>query len=89
MDKATDFLTVVTTAVLWCKVVLLHKSRQVDHNMADEVRKAKVTSTNKLSAFTRKKKHLTQLLDGGALSEKLHAAYKDLLDAFKVLEQSH
>ena len=57
--------------------------------MADEVRKAKITRTNKLSAFTQKKNHLTQLLDGGASSEKLHAAYKDLSDAFKVLEHSH
>ena len=57
--------------------------------MADEVRKAKITRTNKLSAFTRKKNHLTQLLEGGASSEKLHAAYKDLSDAFKVLEHSH
>ena len=57
--------------------------------MADEVKKAKVTRTNKLSAFTRKKNHLIQLLNGGAQSEKLNAAYKELSDAFKVLEQSH
>ena len=57
--------------------------------MVDEVRKAKVARTNKQSAFTRKKNHLVQLLDGAAQSEKLNAAYKDLSEAFKILEQAH
>ena len=54
--------------------------------MADEIKKAKVTRQNKLSAFTRKKNHLTQLIDGGAQSAKLEEAYRALSDAFKALE---
>ena len=57
--------------------------------MVDEVRKAKVVRTSKQSAFTRKKNHLVQLLEGAAQSNKLNAAYKDLSDSFKILEQAH
>ena len=56
--------------------------------MVDENKRAKVTRTNKLSAFTRKKNHLKQLLDGGAQSVKLEEVYRELLDAFKILEQA-
>ena len=54
--------------------------------MAEEIKKAKVTRQNKLSAFTRKRNHLKQLIDGGAQSAKLEEAYRALSDAFKVLE---
>ena len=57
--------------------------------MVDEVRKAKVVRTSKQGAFTRKKNHLVQLLEGAAQSNKLNAAYKDLSDSFKILEQAH
>ena len=56
--------------------------------MVDENKRAKVTRTNKLSAFTRKKNHLKQLLDGGAQSVKLEEVYRELSDAFKILEQA-
>ena len=54
--------------------------------MADPVRKAKAVRVSKLGAFTRKKNHLTQLLEGGARSVKLKEVYGDLTDAFKDLE---
>ena len=57
--------------------------------MADEVRKAKVARTNKLSAFTRKRNHLQSLIDGGASGSKLKDAYNDLSDAFNTLERFH
>lgn len=57
--------------------------------MVDEVRKANVVRTSKQGAFTRKKNHLVQLLEGAAQSNKLNAAYKDLSDSFKILEQAH
>ena len=56
--------------------------------MVDENKRAKVTRTNKLSAFTRKKNHLKQLLDGGAQSVKLEEVYRELSDAFKILVQA-
>ena len=46
--------------------------------MADSVKKAKAIRISKLGAFTRKKNHLAQLLDGGADSAKLKDVYADL-----------
>ena len=54
--------------------------------MADSVKKAKAIRVSKLGAFTRKKNHLTQLLEGGANSIKLKEVYGDLSTAFKELE---
>ena len=57
--------------------------------MADAVKKAKAVRISKLGAFTRKKNHLVQLLDGGAVSVKLQEIYLDLSNAFKDLEKAH
>ena len=54
-----------------------------------EVKKAKVVRTNKMAAFTRKRNHLQQLIDGGAQGSKLKEAYGELADAFKTLESVH
>ena len=56
--------------------------------MADELRKAKVTRTNKMSAFTRKRNHLQQLVDGAAPCSKLVEVYVELSDAYSALEQA-
>ena len=54
--------------------------------MADSVKKAKAIRVSKLGTSTRKKNHLTQLLEGGANSIKLKEVYGDLSAAFKELE---
>ena len=56
--------------------------------MADSVKKAKAIRVSKLGAFTRKKNHLTQLLDGGADSTKLKEVYADLSKAYADLEKA-
>ena len=56
--------------------------------MADSVKKAKAIRVNKLGVFTRKKNHLTQLLDGGADSTKLEEVYADLSKAYADLEKA-
>ena len=58
-------------------------------DMADSIKKCKAIRISKLGAFTRKKNHLTQLLEGGANSVKLREVYGDLLNAFKDLENAH
>ena len=58
-------------------------------DMADEVKKAKAVRVSKRGVFTRKKNHLQQLLDGGALPEILKKAYDDMAESFKVLEGAH
>ena len=57
--------------------------------MAEEARKARVTRTNKMSAFTRKRNHLQQLLDGAAPGTKLTEVYTELSDAYLALERAH
>ena len=57
--------------------------------MSDEVKKAKAVRVSKRGVFTRKKNHLQQLLDGGALPENLKKAYDDMAESFKVLEDAH
>ena len=52
------------------------------------MKKAKAVRISKLGAFTRKKNHLVQLLDGGAVSVKLQEVYLDLSNAFKDLEKA-
>ena len=42
-----------------------------------------------MAAFTRKRNHLHQLIEGGAQSAKLKEAYMELSDAFKTLESVH
>ena len=56
--------------------------------MADAIKKAKAVRISKLGSFTRKKNHLQQLLDGGAVSTKLKEVYAELSEAFKALEQA-
>ena len=56
--------------------------------MADAVKKAKAVRISKLGSFTRKKNHLQQLLDSGAVSTKLNEVYAELSEAFKALEQA-
>ena len=56
--------------------------------MADSIKKAKAIRVSKLGAFTRKKNHLAQLLDGGADSAKLKDVYADLSKAYTDLEKA-
>ena len=57
--------------------------------MADEAKKAKNIRRSKLGSFTRKKNHITSLLDGGAKGVKLKTEYDELVALYKVLEQAH
>ena len=56
--------------------------------MADELKKARGVRRSKLGSFTRKKNHISQLLEGGANSEKLKSEYSELVAAFKRLEET-
>ena len=56
--------------------------------MADETRRAKVIRSNKMSAFTRKRNHLQQLIDGVAPSAKLIEVYTELSEAYSSLEKA-
>ena len=49
--------------------------------MADEIKQAKAVRRAKQGNFTRKKNHITQLLEGSAKGDKLKAVYAELLDA--------
>jgi len=56
--------------------------------MAEELKKARGVRRSKLGSFTRKKNHISQLLEGGANSEKLKSEYSELVAAFKRLEEA-
>ena len=56
--------------------------------MGDEIRQAKAVRRTKLGNFTRKKNHITQLLEGGAKGAKLKEVYGELSDTYKVLEKA-
>ena len=58
-------------------------------DMAETLKKAKLTRKNKLSSFTRKQKHLSTLIDGGADGKILEKNYEELSEAFKELEKAH
>ena len=57
--------------------------------MSEALKRAKAVRVSKKGVFTRKKNHLQQLLDGGALYERLKEAYTEMADAFKTLESAH
>ena len=57
--------------------------------MADELKKLKNLRRNKLSAFTRKQKHLQSLVDGQSDKDKLVEVLAELKEALKVLEEAH
>ena len=57
--------------------------------MAEAVKKAKVNRKNKLASFTRQKKRLKSLIEGGSEEPVLRQAYSELSDAYKVVENAH
>ena len=57
--------------------------------MSEALKRAKALRISKRGVFTRKKNHLQQLLDGGALYERLKEAYTEMADAFRTLESAH
>ena len=58
-------------------------------DMAEAAKKAKMNRKNKLSAFTRIKKRLETLLDGGSEESLLREVYMELADSYMVVEKSH
>ena len=71
--------TTVCLQQFWCESVPV---------MADaaEVRRFKAKRTNEMNMFTPKQNHLQTLLEGEALTQKLHQAYEEL---HKALEGMH
>ena len=58
-------------------------------DMAENVKRAKITRKSKLGVFTRKKNHLKALIDGGADSKALETSYGELSEAFRDTEKAH
>ena len=63
--------------------------RDFSENMADEVTKSKNLRRNKLAAFTRKKTHLSGLIDGDTGAAKLQEVFEELRTAYTILEEAH
>ena len=58
-------------------------------DMAENIKKAKITRKSKLGVFTRKKNHLKAMIDGGTDSKTLEKCYEELSEAFKDTEKAH
>ena len=57
--------------------------------MAEAAKKAKQNRKNKLSAFSRVKKRLETLLEGGSEESLLREVYSELAASYQVVEKSH
>ena len=58
-------------------------------DMAESIKKAKVSRKSKLGIFTRKKNHLKALIDGETDSKTLEKSYKEVSEAFHDIERAH
>ena len=57
--------------------------------MAEALKKSKNNRKNKLGSFSRVKRRLQTLIDGGAEEKTLQETYSELSDAYNVLEKAH
>ena len=57
--------------------------------MTEALKKSKNNRKNKLGVFTRVKKRLQTLIDGGAEEKTLRETYSELSEAYNVLEKAH